>query len=106
FFFFFFNDTATTEIYTLSLHDALPISHAAQGSGGGPVLSAYRWSPHCSNTRDRRDSKGNEVPRKSSRAIVIESAKADGRPNATRRRVTPNSCPFDVNQSLTIKIQV
>src|ERR1039457_5028067 len=24
---FFFNDTATTEIYTLSLHDALPISH-------------------------------------------------------------------------------
>src|SRR2546430_12580767 len=27
--FFFFNDTATTEIYTLSLHDALPISIAA-----------------------------------------------------------------------------
>src|SRR5256885_13402273 len=26
--FFFFNDTATTEIYTLSLHDALPISHS------------------------------------------------------------------------------
>src|SRR2546429_9167946 len=32
--FFFFNDTATTEIYTLSLHDALPISpdHASSGS--------------------------------------------------------------------------
>src|SRR2546429_6316774 len=28
-FFFFFNDTATTEIYTLSLHDALPISSPA-----------------------------------------------------------------------------
>src|SRR6266404_3493555 len=28
-FFFFFNDTATTEIYTLSLHDALPISSTA-----------------------------------------------------------------------------
>src|SRR2546430_10488647 len=27
-FYFFFNDTATTEIYTLSLHDALPISQA------------------------------------------------------------------------------
>src|SRR2546430_5294871 len=27
-YFFFFNDTATTEIYTLSLHDALPISFA------------------------------------------------------------------------------
>src|SRR5258708_21699405 len=32
--FFFFNDTATTEIYTLSLHDALPISGSAF-----PVLS-------------------------------------------------------------------
>src|SRR5256885_8467260 len=30
FFFFFFNDTATTEIYTLSLHDALPIFIAVQ----------------------------------------------------------------------------
>src|SRR2546427_9440593 len=30
-FFFFFNDTATTEIYTLSLHDALPIFDAAVG---------------------------------------------------------------------------
>src|SRR2546427_5819756 len=39
FFFFFFNDTATTEIYTLSLHDALPISNShhhcqAQPAGG------------------------------------------------------------------------
>src|SRR2546422_2433189 len=31
FIFFFFNDTATTEIYTLSLHDALPISPRAHG---------------------------------------------------------------------------
>src|SRR5258708_36307419 len=30
--FFFFNDTATTEIYTLSLHDALPISQAPMSS--------------------------------------------------------------------------
>src|SRR2546429_7077283 len=29
-FFFFFNDTATTEIYTLSLHDALPISNSSR----------------------------------------------------------------------------
>src|SRR2546430_11224954 len=31
--FFFFNDTATTEIYTLSLHDALPICVDADGGG-------------------------------------------------------------------------
>src|SRR2546422_7853190 len=30
-FFFFFNDTATTEIYTLSLHDALPIYRSRLG---------------------------------------------------------------------------
>src|SRR2546430_5859031 len=41
--FFFFNDTATTEIYTLSLHDALPISNPAaaglcrrEPAGGSP----------------------------------------------------------------------
>src|SRR2546425_11329176 len=32
-FFFFFNDTATTEIYTLSLHDALPIFGCSHQSG-------------------------------------------------------------------------
>src|SRR5256885_4898611 len=31
-YFFFFNDTATTEIYTLSLHDALPISRQIEHS--------------------------------------------------------------------------
>src|SRR3712207_7873424 len=50
-FFFFFNDTATTEIYTLSLHDALPIYVQLSGgcraglSGpepGGRVSSPYR----------------------------------------------------------------
>ena len=33
--FFFFNDTATTEIYTLSLHDALPICGGGGGGDGG-----------------------------------------------------------------------
>src|SRR2546429_7102763 len=40
--FFFFNDTATTEIYTLSLHDALPIFYGAatmlRESGEHPVI--------------------------------------------------------------------
>ena len=35
FIFFFFNDTATTEIYTLSLHDALPICGASKASSAG-----------------------------------------------------------------------
>src|SRR2546430_13631406 len=39
---FFFNDTATTEIYTLSLHDALPISDGAEGHGLAPGHGAQR----------------------------------------------------------------
>src|SRR3712207_7124913 len=36
---FFFNDTATTEIYTLSLHDALPISDRGYGSAGEALMA-------------------------------------------------------------------
>src|SRR2546430_17558266 len=44
-FFFFFNDTATTEIYTLSLHDALPIWEPAHRFGRRRVtaLIAAEW---------------------------------------------------------------
>src|SRR5258706_16458100 len=38
-FFFFFNDTATTEIYTLSLHDALPISWRMGSVAATPLVS-------------------------------------------------------------------
>src|SRR5258706_9416830 len=49
--FFFFNDTATTEIYTLSLHDALPISSAdvyyASGfSNSNPTIPGDHLQPH------------------------------------------------------------
>src|SRR5256885_15149023 len=40
-YFFFFNDTATTEIYTLSLHDALPI-YGWQGGGARPWLPTFK----------------------------------------------------------------
>src|SRR2546430_17063212 len=42
--FFFFNDTATTEIYTLSLHDALPI-YARSGGGAGRAGVSRRAGP-------------------------------------------------------------
>src|SRR6266699_6807554 len=40
--FFFFNDTATTEIYTLSLHDALPISSRSRARPGARAASRCR----------------------------------------------------------------
>src|SRR5258708_22513186 len=44
--FFFFNDTATTEIYTLSLHDALPISFTHRPLVSHFVSLGYEW-PFC-----------------------------------------------------------
>src|SRR6266576_2775489 len=63
FFFIFFNDTATTEIYTLSLHDALPISCRVSASAN-PIgmseppsrsLRTWRSEEHTSELQSRRD---------------------------------------------------
>src|ERR1043165_10295007 len=56
--FFFFNDTATTEIYTLSLHDALPIlpprtNRETQRSVMRPLDLRHTSCP-CARTRRRR----------------------------------------------------
>src|SRR2546430_13050204 len=59
YFFFFFNDTATTEIYTLSLHDALPISSrcrsttTARGATTACLPPAAAGSPACGSGRPR-----------------------------------------------------
>src|SRR5258707_13482344 len=71
-FFFFFNDTATTEIYTLSLHDALPISEkrcsaplssprlkCSKSGRGKPILqhrveAAQRSEEHTSELQSRQ----------------------------------------------------
>src|SRR2546422_6206179 len=45
--FFFFNDTATTEIYTLSLHDALPISITGRWADERPPRAARAVACEC-----------------------------------------------------------
>src|SRR5258708_13443376 len=61
FFLFFFNDTATTEIYTLSLHDALPISMDCPYWRGCPakrheLFPVYAW---LEGRRDRKSTRLN-----------------------------------------------
>src|SRR3974377_2506710 len=55
---FFFNDTATTEIYTLSLHDALPIFHSPDTcscfAGGAAISSKF-----FGTTEDRKSTRLN-----------------------------------------------
>src|SRR2546429_5401537 len=57
-FFFFFNDTATTEIYTLSLHDALPISFA-------DIVQRSEWDSYASRVENNTTGVG--IDRKSTR---------------------------------------
>src|SRR2546426_6503184 len=57
--FFFFNDTATTEIYTLSLHDALPIWHRRRVRGTAPcVCPRARCGPTERDARCPRTVRG------------------------------------------------
>src|SRR6266542_4619377 len=53
--FFFFNDTATTEIYTLSLHDALPIPTSTRASS----VRSWPHSRTCRSLRDRKSTRLN-----------------------------------------------
>src|SRR2546425_9142962 len=59
YFFFFFNDTATTEIYTLSLHDALPISpevtQLARGHFDKPKRCGEHQEQHCNHSQQHAD---------------------------------------------------
>src|SRR5256885_7350692 len=60
--FFFFNDTATTEIYTLSLHDALPIfatSHVSTQPRHRDSSSAARRDGARAHARDRKSTRLN-----------------------------------------------
>src|SRR5258708_21808741 len=63
-FFFFFNDTATTEIYTLSLHDALPI---CVDSGSAALLTRMSIRPKRSSVRRAISSGTPPADRKSTR---------------------------------------
>src|SRR5256885_10654959 len=78
---FFFNDTATTEIYTLSLHDALPIS----SSTSVPRGSSRRWSDQGSHER--------VVPRRPSRTrdTSVVAARAGGGRRRDRKSTRLNS---------------
>src|SRR2546427_5342919 len=60
--FFFFNDTATTEIYTLSLHDALPISPIlTRRPPGGNSLGDRGDGRHAPGADARQDRKSTRL---------------------------------------------
>src|SRR5258707_12001976 len=97
YFFFFFNDTATTEIYTLSLHDALPIWSRIRQV---PLLSpdGHRPEPRVQESRlsrargDRKSTRLNSSHANISYAVFCLKKK-----KKSRRESTP------LNNNTTIK---
>src|SRR2546430_10224143 len=93
--FFFFNDTATTEIYTLSLHDALPIYQVIPGEELGDVrlelarrgIDDLRSEEHTSELQ----SQSNLVCR-----LLLEKKKK------TQRRRAPTSILYQARTNLLI----
>src|SRR2546426_7067892 len=61
--FFFFNDTATTEIYTLSLHDALPICLRLESFLDVRHLGARRDAPRLGAVRGEAGAREDPAPR-------------------------------------------
>src|SRR5436305_8694102 len=82
-FLFFFNDTATTEIYTLSLHDALPISRRRSLSPGIAIASKKfaahaRWSSTGACRSEEHTSELQSRPHLVCRLLLEKKKKAMG----------------------------
>src|SRR5258708_33562145 len=58
---FFFNDTATTEIYTLSLHDALPISPSERAGQSRPRHFSARCAARPARQKNRSEEHTSEL---------------------------------------------
>src|SRR2546429_3182195 len=101
-FFFFFNDTATTEIYTLSLHDALPISTTRRCAPTAPAASRARrgrGSRAC-NGADRKSTRLNSSHGYISYAVFCLKKKTDRRPRHPSRHEGHRALPRAAHRRL------
>src|SRR2546429_5401683 len=100
FFFFFFNDTATTEIYTLSLHDALPISAGGRAStagaapGGKGMASVGRGGQ--GHQGDRKSTRLNSSHGYISYAVFCLKKKKTFKNHRIRLRIAISACSSSV----------
>src|SRR2546430_13521641 len=82
--FFFFNDTATTEIYTLSLHDALPICKEAKREAERYWLEVCRLAASLPTSNQRSEEHTSELQSQSNLVwrLLLEKKKS---PDGLRR---------------------
>src|SRR2546430_3046725 len=105
-FFFFFNDTATTEIYTLSLHDALPIftnctvSGNTAAHGGGTFNAGTLTIVNCTvSGKDRKSTRLNSSHSQISYAVFCLKKKKNNTSCSVRRRSAVSSRRFAYSSS-------
>src|SRR2546430_5771328 len=91
--FFFFNDTATTEIYTLSLHDALPISSAAATSGSPAAVARTRSLTSRGTSSARRRSEEHTSELQSQSNLVCRLLLEKKKTVITKRRFSQKRDP-------------
>src|SRR2546430_13558971 len=107
FIFFFFNDTATTEIYTLSLHDALPICRQrdAKSAGRGGQIVAHRGVAVVQ--RDRKSTRLNSSHSQISYAVFcLKKKNTTNLRQATEAiRNSLNTCVTDAHSFTTTHAQ-
>src|SRR4051812_49742033 len=99
-FFFFFNDTATTEIYTLSLHDALPILHRDHvgHSTSARRSTTLRWQQPYDHQRSEEHTSELQSHVNIVCRLLLEKKKSDrsasaGWPAAAQKRTHPPTPP-------------
>src|SRR2546427_2114552 len=96
--FFFFNDTATTEIYTLSLHDALPIFypgtslHRVNPVTRGTRYASFFWTHSLVASDERSEEHTSELQSQSNLVcrLLLEKKKKKSKPPDT-----PHTCASD-----------
>src|SRR2546430_9073992 len=104
--FFFFNDTATTEIYTLSLHDALPICLLNRGSVIpkvehsviSKIMIRYKTRNNFYVSRDRKSTRLNSSHSQISYAVFCLKKKNIKENLACEHRIIP-ALPYSPGQS-------
>src|SRR2546430_6977136 len=100
--FFFFNDTATTEIYTLSLHDALPISHREVRGRGRAHRDGVAGPGDARRHGDRKSTRLNSSHSQISYAVFCLKKKNTPTPPRSTTKVPRISQPDSTSRSYSL----
>src|SRR5688572_31489222 len=104
-FLFFFNDTATTEIYTLSLHDALPICNVARARRVvGDKCQLSRTHDSDAAAEDRKSTRLNSSHSQISYAVFCLKKKKNKKIKIKQLKITKQKILHTLNHTLVLTL--